>query len=220
MKKILLTIALVASIFGTWDVQTIFAATTQPTVQTETHTQEPELATETTEHAEEEDTGVVGLFGLDWKLFLAQLINFGIVLFVLWKWVFKPVTSGMEARTKKIEDSLLDADKIQKEKILFEEWKAAEMGKARKEATEIISEAKTTAERTKDQIVEQTKLEQQGVLERTQAQLAKERELVVSQAKEQLADLVVGATERLLKSKLNAKTDQKLISDALKEVGD
>lgn len=167
------------------------------------------------EHAE--DAGVVGLFGLNWKLFLAQLINFAIVLFVLWKWVWKPVTSGMEERTKKIEDSLLTADKIQNEKVLFEEWKAAEMSKTRTEAVSIINEAKTTAMRTKDQIVEQTKLEQQGIIDRTKIQLAKEQELAVSEAKQQLADLVVSATEKLLRSKLDSKSDQKLINAALKD---
>lgn len=195
------------------------ATTSSPKEATTTEVQnssttEPEQAVKE-EHSE--DTGVVGLFGLNWKLFMAQLINFAIVLFVLWKWVWKPVTSGMEARTKKIEDSLLTADKIENEKILFEEWKTAEMSKARNEATNIINEAKTTAVRTKDQILEQTKLEQQGIIDRTKDQLAKEQVLAVSEAKQQLAELVVTATEKLLRSKLDTKSDQKLINAALKD---
>ena len=222
MKKIsrIIFISVFFGSFVLFNFTIVNAATTASPTETTTaemhQTDSVESANATTpEHSE--DTGVVGLFGLNWKLFLAQLINFAIVLFVLWKWVWKPVTSGMEARTKKIEDSLLTANKIENEKILFEEWKSAEMSKARTEATSIINEAKTTAVRTKDQILEQTKLEQQGIIDRTKVQLAKEQELAVSEAKQQLAELVVIATEKLLRSKLDTKSDQKLINAALKD---
>lgn len=222
MKKTLYTLLLAVFLFSASVslAPQVFAATEAPTAVTaENASHSDEVATDA-EHSEELDPGVVGLFGLNWKLFLAQLINFGIVLFVLWKWVWKPVTSGMEARTKKIEDSLNNADRITKEKEEFEVWKNAEMTKARTEATAIISGAKTDAEQVKNQILEKTKQEQQEIVAKTQAELNNQKTKVLAEAQSEIAGLVVQATEKLLRSKLDTKTDQKLINSALKERGE
>lgn len=173
-------------------------------------------AEEVTEPAKE-DTGVIGLFGLNWKLFLAQLVNFAIVLFVLWRFVFKPVVAGMEARTKKIEDSLNTADKVNKEKEEFEQWKAKEMVNARHEAGAIITESKKTATTTKDQILEQAKAEQQQILDQAKLELEQQKQKTLEEAKASIADLVVQSTEKLLRAKLDGKTDAKLIQTVLTE---
>lgn len=195
-----------------------YAVTAKPATETESapsdETSKEEASSE--EHAEE-DTGVIGLFGLNWKLFLAQLVNFAIVLFILWRWVFKPVVSGMEERTKKIEDSLNTADKVNKEKEEFEQWKTKEMVSARQEATNIISEAKKTATTTKDQILEQAKAEQQQILEQSKLELEKQKLQTVTEAKSAIADLVIQSTEKLLRAKLDGKSDGKLIQTILTE---
>ncbi|HMQ02223.1 MAG TPA: F0F1 ATP synthase subunit B [Candidatus Doudnabacteria bacterium] len=165
-----------------------------------------------------DDPGLIGMFGINWKLFLAQLINFGIVLFILWKWVWKPVTENMEARTKKIEDSLLTAEKIEIEKQTFEEWKETQMKDAQIQATTIIAKAKTTAEQLKAETLEKTKQEQQAVLERSKQELEQQKLAVLQDAQSELANLVVSATENLLRKKLDSKTDQKLISESLKQM--
>lgn len=170
------------------------------------------------EEAVEGDTSLIGLFGINWKLFLAQLINFGIVLFVLWKWVWKPVTSGMEERTRKIEESLLNADQITKEKEEFEVWKESEMTKARQEATAIISDAKNQAEATKTDILEKTKQEQQALLDKSIKEMEQQKQKAVADAKSELSELVISAAEKLLRGKIDKKADQKLISQAVKEL--
>ncbi len=91
--------------------------------------------------------GPVQLFGLNWKLFLAQLINFSVVLFVLWKWVFRPVAKGLADRTTKIENSLAEAERIAAERETFDSWKDKEMAQVRQEANQIIVEAKAAAEK-------------------------------------------------------------------------
>ncbi len=203
-------------------------AVTQTNTETVNAASEPESSeshaletgAENEEHeSEENDQSVIGLFGLNWKLFLAQLVNFAIVLFVLWKWVFKPVVSGMEARTKKIEDSLNTADKVNKEKEEFDQWKSTEMSSARQEAAAIITEAKKTATQTKDQILEQARTEQQQILEQSKNELEKQKQQMILEAKGEVANLVIESTEKLLRAKLDTKADTKLIESTLKEQG-
>ena len=167
------------------------------------------------EEASHSDPGIVGIFGLNWKLFLAQLINFSVILLVLWKWVFKPVSSALEKRTKKIEDSLVEAQKIAEEKQTFESWKQSEIATVRTEAIGIIKQAKSEGETIKNKLLAETKAEQEKIIAQGKTVLIAEQQKAVEKAKEQLADLVIVATEKLINQKLDQKQDAKLIEQAL-----
>ncbi len=164
-----------------------------------------------------EDTGIVGMFGLNWKLFLAQLINFGIILFVLWKWVFGPVTKGLSQRTEKIESSLADAQKIAEERETFDSWKQGEIGQVRTEAAGILTQAKRDAESLKQATLDQTKEEQAKLIANAQTKLEQEKQAMLDSVKGELAELVVTATESVLKHKLDSKKDTALIDEALEQ---
>ena len=164
------------------------------------------------------DSGIAGMFGLSWKLFIAQLINFGIVVLVLWKWVFTPVTKALQARTSRIEKSLQEATTIQKEKQEFDMWKKEQMAQARKEAATIVTSAKDEAEKVKTDIMQKAKEEQSKTIEQTKKQLEQESNKAVSEAKQKVTDIVVQATEAILQEKIDAKKDQGLISRALEAI--
>jgi F-type H+-transporting ATPase subunit b len=165
----------------------------------------------------EADTGVLGMFGLNWKLFLAQLVNFGIVLFVLWKWVFKPVTKGLSDRTAKIEGSLQEAERIAKDRETFESWKQGEISTVRTEASAIITQAKQAAETLKAETLKITTEEQARLIEQTKERMAQEKTAMIESAKSELADIVVQATSTILKAKIDPAKDKQLIADALKQ---
>lgn len=196
------------------------AATSTTTASTEAgaETTDGEHAATEEEHAEE-DTGIVGMFGINWKLFLAQLINFAIVLFVLWKWVFKPVTKGLSDRTEKIENSLQDAEKIAKDRSDFDSWKQGEISSVRTEATAIITQAKETAEALKADTLKATADEQNNLIEQAKKRLEQEKAAMMESAKSELADIVVQATSTILKAKIDPVKDKQLIDDALKQAG-
>ncbi len=224
MKKYLAIILISVGLFST-QTAIVNAASTSTTTHSTTNTAVEATNTEATaseakadteEHKTEEDTGVVGMFGLNWKLFLAQLINFGIVLFVLWKWVFKPVTKGLSDRTDKIEGSLAEAEKIMKDRADFDSWKNDEIGKVRSESSAIIAEAKKSAEELKADTLQTTTDEQNRLIEQTKARLESEKILMIQQAKTELADIVVEATSKILKEKIDPAKDKQLIDDALK----
>lgn len=175
-------------------------------------------AAEEAGHAAEGSGGIAAMFGLSGKLFIAQLVNFGIVLFVLWKWVFGPVTRALEKRTQKIEQSLVTAKQVEDERVNFETWRKEEISKARKEASEIITKAQSEAEVVKSNLLEQTKVEQQRVVDKAKAEVAQESAKAIESAKQELAHLVVQATEKIIREKLDEKKDKALIASALQSV--
>src|SRR3989344_2524115 len=85
----------------------------------------------------------VGVLGLEAKLFIGQLVNFAILLFVFWKWILPNIVKGLQSRKERIEKSLLDAEKVEKEKLEFAKWKNEEINKAKKEASNILAQVNT-----------------------------------------------------------------------------
>src|SRR3990167_8006954 len=111
-----------------------------------------------------ESAGGIGSLGINLKLFIAQLINFGIILLVLWKWVFTPVAKKLTERTEKIEKSLNDADRITKEKEDFGKWKETEMVRVRSQSAAIVAAAEMQAQKAKAEIEKQTKENQEKIV--------------------------------------------------------
>lgn len=221
MKKYFSIIIISLALFSGSAFTVQASATTAPVVNQATEEKATNSEAGTTEEAapaeEHEDTGIVGMFGLNWKLFLAQLLNFGIVLFVLWKWVFKPVTLGLSARTEKIENSLQEAEKIGKDRADFDSWKQEEISTVRTQATAIITQAKQAAESLKTETLKNTTDEQNRIMEQAIIRLEQEKGLMINQVKAELADIVVAATSKILKSKIDPVKDKQLIEDALKQ---
>lgn len=174
-----------------------------------------------TAHAAEEaaaNPDVATMFGLNFKLFIAQLFNFAIVLLVLWKWVFTPVTKALQARTQKIEQSLAHAEQVTKDKKEFEVWKEKAMAEARKEAGGIVAGAKADAEALREELLGKTKTAQDALVAEGVERLKREQADMLSEARGQLADLVVEASEKVLREKMTDAKDKELAKKALGKV--
>jgi len=172
-------------------------------------------------HAQEAATarsGGIAVLGLNVKFFIAQLINFGILLLIFWKWILPGVTKAMQDRTERIQKSLTDAERIEKEKKEFETWRQTEMNKARQEASSIITGAQTEAVNTKNQILLSAKSEQQKLVDQAKSQIESEKNRSIMEAKTELADLVTNAAEKILRKKLDTHADQLLIKESLQNI--
>ena len=163
----------------------------------------------------EASTSAIGTLGLNLKLFIAQLINFAIILLVLWNWVFTPLSKKLTERTENIEKAMHDAKRIEKDKQDFEKWKNEQIINARHEAASIITLAKNDATKVKDQLAQAAKEEQEKIVAQAKAQIEQEKNQQLRSAKSELADLVTNATEKIIREKLNDKKDADLIKSVL-----
>ncbi len=177
-----------------------------------------EAASEAVQHAPEESAGVLGTLGINWKLFLAQLVNFGIILFIFWKWVVKPLGTTLTARQQRIEEGLKNAEHQDVEKKKFEEWKASEMRRVRNEADHILRTTTDTANKIKQETITESHVQANKILEQAKTAIESEKVQMMKEAKQELATLVVAASEKIIRTKLDPRKDHELINQALKEV--
>ena len=149
-------------------------------------------------------------------MFLAQLLNFGIVLFILWKWVMKPVVGALESRRVKIEQSLKKAQDIEERLQKFEEHKEGELRRIRVQGQEILNQANAAAASAKAETVAAGRAEADRILQETKRTIAAEKDQMMAELREEVAGLTVMATEKILREKLDGTKDKRLIEEVIK----
>jgi F-type H+-transporting ATPase subunit b len=169
-------------------------------------------------HTEEAAGGPLGTLGINWGMFIAQLINFSIVLLVFWKWVVKPLGKTLTDRQEKIESGLKNAAYMEDEKKKFEEWKKEQMHKVREESEKVLKSATETSDKIRQETIN-TAHEQAGkMIEQAKSAIENEKVLMLKEVRSNVADLVVMASEKILKAKLDSKKDHELVKESVKEL--
>lgn len=151
-------------------------------------------------------------FHIDWKIIIAQAINFVVVLFILNFLLIKPLRKTMKEREEKITGGLNDADKNAK---LLEKTKKeydSIILNAKSEANTIFQEGKREAMTKKTEMLENAQKEVELMIQNGKKTLESEKIKMVEEAKQEIVSLVVSATEKLLASENNDKFNQKTIN--------
>lgn len=158
-------------------------------------------------------------FGIDWKLLIAQAVNFAIVLLVLWKFAYKPILKLLHDRENKIDQSLKDADRLTKLKVEMEEEKSKVLAQAKKEAQVILQDAQKKIELNRQAQIEKTKTDVGRLVTKAKEEIFAEKAQAMKQAEQELGAIAVTIAEKLVKRELNDKDHERLVTETLKEVG-
>ena len=161
---------------------------------------------------------LIETFHLDVKLIAAQLVNFLIVLAVLWYFALKPLMKVMAERTKTIEDSLKKAEDIEKGYAEAKTKEADVLKQAQTEAQTILASAKKLGEEERVRLKEQTKEEIAALVADAKKKIVQEKDKASADLKAEVADLVIAATEKVLSEKAPKGIDKKLIDEVLEEM--
>ena len=122
---------------------------------------------------------LVKTFHIDWKLLIAQIVNFTIVLVVLWHFAFKPLSKVMNKRTIDIEQSLKNAEEVEKKLKQAAEAKDKIVIDAKKEAQAILEKSNQDAEKIKNDKLQETRTEMEKIAAKTKAELVSEKEVKI-----------------------------------------
>ncbi|MCX6809845.1 MAG: F0F1 ATP synthase subunit B [Candidatus Berkelbacteria bacterium] len=139
--------------------------------------------------------------GIDGKLLIAQIINFLILMFLLYKFLYNPILKILKERQDKIAKGLKDSELSQKILQETEEKTRKLINKANQDAEKIVQETKKSMEEEASKAISkaQTKSEEILVAARNQAKI--EQDQIFTKAKKEIADLVATATEKILETK-------------------
>lgn len=156
---------------------------------------------------------IISTFHIDWKIIVAQAINFAVVFVILYIFALKPLSKLMAERSEKIAKGIDDAKT--NAKLLDEtreEYEAA-LNKARSEANKIFQDGKKEAEAKKIVMLEDARKEVVAFIENGKKTLEAEKVKMVEEAKKEIVSLTMKATEKLLGGKLDASFNEKTVKE-------
>lgn len=162
--------------------------------------------------------GVAGTFGLRGDLFLAQLVNFLIVLLVLWKFAYKPIMKMLEEREKKIAESVKNAEVIEKRLEAANKERDEILLAARQEAQAVISKAMADTEARRGEMVEAAKKEVERVILKGKEQLASEHAAMLLEARKDLVEIAVKAAAKIVADGVDEKKSKSLAEEVVRKL--
>ena len=152
------------------------------------------------------------------SLIFWELISFGILAWVLYKFAWPPILETLETRERKIRENLESAEQNrataeQKLKEYEEKLQAAA-----KEAEDLISDAKQRAQRLLDENEQRLRADSQRIKEQASQDIERERQKAVEDIKSQTADLAILVAEKVIGRSLSEDDHRRFAEEALSEV--
>jgi len=151
-------------------------------------------------------------------LMVWTLVIFLILLFVLGKFAFGPITEQVRKREQALTDALESAkhDREEAAKLLAEQRRQLEA--ARDEGQKLIAEARGAADRSRQELVNQARAQQAEILERTREEIRAERDKAIAELRREAVDLAILGAGKVIEKNLDDRTNRELVEKFLASV--
>ncbi|MHC1765184.1 MAG: F0F1 ATP synthase subunit B [Verrucomicrobiia bacterium] len=151
-------------------------------------------------------------FGVDWPHFIAQVISFGIVAFVLQRFAYKPILQVLEQRRQRIAEGLANAERIKQELAKTEAARQEAMMNANVQANRLIEEARAAAARVQEQETQKAIATAEQIIAKAREAAAQDHARMLADLKREVGRLVVETTARVT-GKILTPDDQRRLAE-------
>lgn len=151
--------------------------------------------------------------------FIFAIVAFGILMLLLSKYAFGPLMGIMEQRRKLVLDQMQNAEENRKQAdALLAEQKAA-LEQVRNEAKQIMEQARVTSGKQAEDIIQQAKTEADRLKEEALREIANEKNLAIASLRNQVSAMSVMIASKIIEKQIDEKSQEQLVEHYLKEVG-
>jgi F-type H+-transporting ATPase subunit b len=155
----------------------------------------------------------------DTGLFIFQTVAFLLLLFLLGKFAWKPILSGLKEREETIESALLSAEQAKKDMEALQADNEKLLAEARAERDSLLKEAVAAANNIKEEAKEETSKITARMIEDAKASIDNEKRAALAEVKSTVAELSLEITEKILRRELGDQKSQKaLVEDYMKDL--
>ena len=164
------------------------------------------------------ETAKGGLLTPSGGLMFWTLIIFLLLFFILSRFAFKPITAAVEAREKALEDAIAGAkaDREEAARILAEH--RAQLEGARAEAQKLIVEGRTVGEKLRAGMIEETRAQQQDMLERARREIESEKTRAILELRNEAVELAIAGASRVIEKNLDDASNRRIVEDFLSQI--
>lgn len=166
-----------------------------------------------------EESSGIGALGVDLGSLIVYLVNFGVLLAILYFFAYKRILGMLDERSSRIRESLDEAERVRNDS----EERQAEMqrtfAEGRQESQRLLAEAREMAESYRQEQAAQAQAEAERFKEGAREDIRRERDAALEDVRQQFASLAVTAAERIIHRTIDSQAHQDLIDEVLAEDG-
>lgn len=149
---------------------------------------------------------------------LWTIVTFIFLLFILKKIAWKPILNSLNERENFIKDALEKAEVAKKEAEKLIADNKVSLLKAEEEAQKIIGQSRDYAEKLKNQILDESKIQSKKMIQDAAHEIERKNAEAFSKLKDQVADIAIQAAEKILRDNLDKDKQIKLVNNYLKDL--
>ena len=158
--------------------------------------------------------------GINIPSFIAQVVNFGLLLGLLYLFAYKPILAKLDERSARIKESMERTDQVKEQAQKAEEEFKKKIGEASQQGQLVIERAVKTGDEIRQKAIEEAKAEAEAMLSRARTEIRQERDEVVDQLRKEFAELTILAAGKVIDQSLDKKAHQALIDSVLENSTD
>jgi F-type H+-transporting ATPase subunit b len=151
--------------------------------------------------------------------FLWTLLNFAVLLWGLYKLLYKPLLGAISARENEIESALKKAAEDRAEAERLRKEFESQISNAQREAQEIINKAVKNATATKEQIEADARAKASEMLENATKTIEREKNKALAELRQEVANLAIAVAGKVIEKNLDTAEQKRLADSFVAEVG-
>ncbi len=140
-------------------------------------------------------------FGIDWRLLVINIFNFGLLLVGLRYFLYKPLTDMLEKRRTAVAQGVHDAAAAKEQLQEIESSRAAVLSKAGKEADETLARARAAAAVKERELIAAAEVAAAAIVGGAEAAGKEMKEQAIQESKQEVAKLIVLGMEKIMAKK-------------------
>lgn len=147
--------------------------------------------------------------GINGPFLLAQIFNFFVLFFLLRRFLFKPMVNMLETRKQRIADGLQAAEMARREAEAERAQLQSQIDTERRDAMERVAAASKRGETLAAEIESSARQDAVKILEDARFEATRERDRIIAEAQDQIAELAMLAAEKVLGRELSNRDAQR-----------
>lgn len=155
--------------------------------------------------------------GINLPTLLAQIVNFIILLGLLYLVAYKPILRMFDERSRRIKESMEQTELVKEQAAHAEEDVKKQLESAGKQGQELIARAARTGEEVRQNAQQQAKKDAESLLDRARMEIQLERDAAVNELRKEFADLTILAAGKVIDRSLDKEAHRQLVDKVLKE---
>jgi F-type H+-transporting ATPase subunit b len=157
--------------------------------------------------------------GIDFKFVAVMALGFLLLFFLLKKFAFGPIFSVLQQRQDTIKNDLDEAESRRNEMVRLQKDYETRLAQIEDEARDKIQSAVKEAQAARDEIIAKANADREAIVRRGEEEMAREREKVMAQMRDQIAEMAVTGASRILKQELNGQNHARLMDEVIAGIG-